>query len=67
MKIHGNMNLDALVERMGTEADDDDALAMRELLTERWHGWHTAMIPDDSWDKMLCEAFAIATQRKASR
>ncbi|MDH1506276.1 hypothetical protein N5I20_14525 [Aeromonas caviae] len=58
MKVHSNMDLNQLAERMGTEATLDDAAAMRELLVEKFDGQDTAEIPEGEWMALLEEAVA---------
>lgn len=55
MKVHSNMDLNQLAERMGTEATMDDAAVMCDLLVERFDGQDTAEIPEGEWQAMLEE------------
>lgn len=55
MRIHANMNLGELKERMSnTEpVSDQDAEKMRDFLTEGYEDMDTADIPEDEWLHML--------------
>ncbi|TAL80718.1 MAG: hypothetical protein EPN77_19460 [Candidimonas sp.] len=53
MKIAANMNLAELAERMGTEATESEAFAMRELLTLQFNGQDTVDVPEADWLTML--------------
>lgn len=58
MKVHSNMDLHQLVDRMGSEATLDDAAAMCDLLVEKFDGQDTAEIPEGEWLALLEEAVA---------
>lgn len=49
MKVHSDMDLNQLAERMGPEATLDDASAMRDLLVENFDGQDTTEIPEGEW------------------
>ena len=56
MKITNDMGLSELAERMGTEATESEARAMREMLVENFDGMDTTDIPEADWMEMLDEA-----------
>lgn len=56
MKVHGDMDLNELAERMGTDATLDDASAMCDLLVEKFDGQDTSDIPEGEWLAMMEEA-----------
>lgn len=58
MKVHSDMDLNQLAERMGNEATLDDASAMCDLLVEKFYGQDTADIPEGEWLALLEEAVA---------
>lgn len=58
MKVHGDMDLNELAERMGTDATLDDASAMCDLLVEKFDGQDTSEIPEGDWLAMMEEAVA---------
>ncbi|QJT37090.1 hypothetical protein E4188_22695 (plasmid) [Aeromonas media] len=58
MKIHSDMDLTQLAERMGTEATPEDAAAMCDLLVEKFDGQDTSEIPEGEWLALLEEAAA---------
>ncbi|MFQ2489848.1 hypothetical protein ACK31S_17895 [Aeromonas caviae] len=58
MKVHSDMDLNQLAERMGNEATLDDASAMCDLLVEKFDGQDTADIPEGEWLALLEEAVA---------
>lgn len=67
MKISAAMNLDMLMERMGTEATRDDAERMRELLiSDGFSGTDTNDIPDDVWISMLGAVCCVAEDEQAA-
>jgi hypothetical protein len=53
VKISHSMNLGELAARMGSVATEDEALAMRELLAERYDGEDTAEIGERDWICLL--------------
>ena len=56
MLIANDMGLNELAERMGNEATETEARAMREMLVEHFNGRDTADIPEADWLEMLDEA-----------
>lgn len=58
MKVHADMDLNELAERMGIEATMDDASAMCDLLVDKFDGQDTSDIPEGEWLAMLEEAVA---------
>lgn len=56
MLIAKDMGLAELTERMGTEATEAEARAMREMLVEHFDGQDTQDIPDADWLEMIDEA-----------
>jgi hypothetical protein len=58
MKVHADMDLNELADRMGTEATMDEASAMCDLLVEKFDGQDTSDIPEGEWLAMLEEAVA---------
>ncbi|HGE8241974.1 hypothetical protein LZT27_18570 [Aeromonas veronii] len=58
MKVHADMDLNELAERMGTEATMDDASVMCDLLVDKFDGQDTSDIPEGEWLAMLEEAVA---------
>lgn len=58
MKVHSDMDLSQLAERMGTEATLDDASTMCDLLVEKFDGQDTSEIPEGEWLALLEEAVA---------
>jgi hypothetical protein len=53
MKIHSNMNLEELAERMGDIATRRDAVMMRECLVAWFDNWETYEVSDYHWNNML--------------
>lgn len=53
MQINEGMNLADLAERMGTEATEAEAEAMRDLLVQGFDGQDTADVPEADWLNML--------------
>lgn len=58
MKVHADMDLNELAERMGIEATMDDASVMCDLLVDKFDGQDTSDIPEGEWLAMLEEAVA---------
>lgn len=56
MLITSNMNLGDLAERMGAEATESDARAMRDILVDRFDGQDTSEISESVWLEMLDES-----------
>lgn len=53
MRVHSDMDLNQLAERMGPEATLADASAMRDFLVEKFDGQDTSEIPEGEWLAML--------------
>lgn len=56
MLIAKDMGLGELAERMGPEATETEARAMREMLVENFDGQDARDIPEADWFEMLDEA-----------
>lgn len=64
MKICEGMSLNELAERMGVDADIDDARAMRRILVDRFgNGATTEGINEREWGACLREAIGNAKRQ----
>lgn len=58
MMIHSQMNLGLLAEHMGSEATEDDARRMRDLLVDDFDGCDLDEVPERDWFAMLDDVAA---------